>query len=349
MLRKIVSPERIQGAPAPTTCTASETGAHSGRSWCEWCGAQLDLSGREIPAVTLRTVQQLNDARKEAWHEGGAREWSLLEWAGAMCGEAGEAANVAKKISRIDLGLRGNEASEHVITERSALCEKLAGEVAGTVLYAALLASAAGIDFSEAVIHEFDGKSEAMGFPQRLRAAPSVPRDDTTPAPHDDLVDEPAKAAETMLRRHAAMYDWTKAESKAINDFILTTRHGVGEELVALTLEIVQLQVSLAAARRDTEMLDRLPYTIHGVFHRHNWDDIAPVLTRAALGSAWQELPPTLQRDYDANIQSARNESNGRVFTAEEMKAGPDDFPYTTEADMAAYRSVARSDEKGEG
>lgn len=118
--------------------------------------------------VTLTRVQRINDERKQRWHEGAAREWSALEWAGAMCGEAGEAANVAKKILRIDLGTPGNEAAEHVITDRTALVEKLAGEIGGVVLYCALLASFAGIDFEQAIVETFNEKSVAMGFPERL-------------------------------------------------------------------------------------------------------------------------------------------------------------------------------------
>jgi NTP pyrophosphatase (non-canonical NTP hydrolase) len=117
---------------------------------------------------TLNDVQVINDARRDRWHDGGSREWSVLEWAGAMCGEAGEAANVAKKLLRIELGLRGNEAAEHVATDRDELRAKLAGEIGGVVLYCALLASAEGIDFERAVVETFNAKSEAMGFPERL-------------------------------------------------------------------------------------------------------------------------------------------------------------------------------------
>ena len=128
------------------------------------------LRGRRahFESPTLSDVQRINDERKNRWHDGGAREWSVLEWAGAMCGEAGEAANVAKKLLRIELGLRGNEAAEHVETDRDVLKQKLAGEIGGIVLYCALLASNADIDFERAVIETFNAKSEAMGFPERL-------------------------------------------------------------------------------------------------------------------------------------------------------------------------------------
>lgn len=118
--------------------------------------------------LTLSRLQSTNRARKERWHDGGTREWSVLEWAGAMCGEAGEAANVAKKLLRIELGLGGNVASEYVYTDREALLKKLAGEIGDVVLYATLLADVAGIDFEKAVRDSFNEKSIALGFPERL-------------------------------------------------------------------------------------------------------------------------------------------------------------------------------------
>src|SRR6185295_1978269 len=39
----------------------------------------------------------------------------------------------------------------------------------------------------------------------------------------------PLTDAEAMLRKHMGMYDWTKAEARAINDFILTVRFGMQE------------------------------------------------------------------------------------------------------------------------
>jgi NTP pyrophosphatase (non-canonical NTP hydrolase) len=110
----------------------------------------------------------MHNLRRNRWHVSAARDWSTLEWAGALCGEAGEAANVAKKLLRIDLGLRGNEASEHAETERAALRDKLANEIGDVIHYAALLASAEGIDLTECVRRTFNDKSDAMGFPERL-------------------------------------------------------------------------------------------------------------------------------------------------------------------------------------
>lgn len=86
--------------------------------------------------------------------------WSFLEWAGAMCGEAGEASNVAKKLIRIRDGIRGNPAG----TTDPGLRAKLAKELGDTIIYADLLAAAAGIDLSEAVRTAFNDKSDEIGY-----------------------------------------------------------------------------------------------------------------------------------------------------------------------------------------
>ena len=58
-----------------------------------------------------------------------------------------------------------------------------------------------------------------------------------TPAPAAPLEATPARIdleVEALLRRRMAMYDWTERETAAINDFILTVRSGVAEDLAYL-------------------------------------------------------------------------------------------------------------------
>jgi hypothetical protein len=87
--------------------------------------------------------------------------WSELEWAGAMCGEAGEAANVAKKISRAKLNVRGNKKGER---ELPVLYAKCAAEYADTIIYAVLGLSRLGFDAGEAVRDRFNEKSQEIGY-----------------------------------------------------------------------------------------------------------------------------------------------------------------------------------------
>lgn len=116
--------------------------------------------------MNISEIQQINWRRAQAWHKG--QPWNALEWAGAMCGEAGEAANVAKKIRRIEQDLVGNEASDHKITDADELRNKLGSEIAGTILYAMLLATSQGLDISTELRLEFNRKSRELGFPQTI-------------------------------------------------------------------------------------------------------------------------------------------------------------------------------------
>lgn len=124
--------------------------------------------------LSLQELQSTNLDRCQKWHSNGITDWSALEWAGAMCGEAGEAANVAKKMKRIESGAFGNAHSDHVIgtdtpdDEYDLLIEELGNECADTLLYMCLLCSRHSIDLATAVRQRFNRKSEQMGFPERL-------------------------------------------------------------------------------------------------------------------------------------------------------------------------------------
>ena len=117
--------------------------------------------------ITIRRVQRVNRERANRWHSGDFTNWSGLEWAGALCGEAGEAANVAKKLRRIELSLDGNAKSDRPL-DRNELVGQLAGECADVFLYLCLLASRYEIDLDNAITRKFNSKSEQMGFPERI-------------------------------------------------------------------------------------------------------------------------------------------------------------------------------------
>ena len=134
--------------------------------------------------MTINEIFNVNLDRAKHWHKGGIEEWSALEWAGAMCGEAGEAANVAKKILRLEhkiasinsdhmesavSELHGNVAERRHFTDIESANRALAKEVADTIIYGLLVMARAGITDPEAVIREvFNKKSEEYGFSDRL-------------------------------------------------------------------------------------------------------------------------------------------------------------------------------------
>lgn len=86
-------------------------------------------------------------------------KWSLLEWAGAACGEAGEMANVAKKIRRLDC-----RDEEIPIT----YLDDLGDEAADAIIYIDLMCARAGIDLQEVIKRKFNQVSNSVGFRERL-------------------------------------------------------------------------------------------------------------------------------------------------------------------------------------
>lgn len=108
-----------------------------------------------------------------------ADPWTLADWSNAMCGEAGEAANVVKKLRRIESGLwesqryTGDGSGSMLVTlgvtdAGRELLTMLGDELADLVLYADLLAQKAGLNLGDCVRAKFNRVSEAQGFPERL-------------------------------------------------------------------------------------------------------------------------------------------------------------------------------------
>lgn len=116
--------------------------------------------------MDINIFQTVNARRAMKWHNGDLEHWTILEWAGAMCGEAGEAANVAKKIRRIHQHLPNREAGTPV-SRLDQLKHKLACEIADAIIYGLILLSVLGVDAGKIIAEVFDKKSEEYGFPER--------------------------------------------------------------------------------------------------------------------------------------------------------------------------------------
>jgi hypothetical protein len=131
--------------------------------------------GERLDFMDLRYA---NATRLRRWH-GDDDDWTLADWSNAMCGEAGEAANIVKKIRRTDSALwaaqkypgdsvgpdLGALAADDA---RAILIGKLADGLADVICSADLLAHNAGIDLAAAVIAKFNRVSRAQDFPERL-------------------------------------------------------------------------------------------------------------------------------------------------------------------------------------
>jgi len=88
--------------------------------------------------------------------------WSIAEWTNALCGEAGEAANVAKKMIRHRDNISGNMKAEDKDVDK--LRERLACEIADVIIYADLTIQALGMDTDSVLRSTFNAKSKKMGY-----------------------------------------------------------------------------------------------------------------------------------------------------------------------------------------
>lgn len=94
-------------------------------------------------------------------------QWSILERCGEMTGEAGEAANVAKKIKR-GWKMKDGVKSPYTQEDINELFEDLADELADVIITADLCAAQNNIDLGARVIKKFNEKSEKWGCEHRL-------------------------------------------------------------------------------------------------------------------------------------------------------------------------------------
>jgi len=128
--------------------------------------------------LSLQTISVENAKRAKHWH--GGKVWTVMEWACAMGGEAGEAQNIAKKIRRAQQGINNRMAGtpdDQIV----ALIPELVEECADTFLYLLLLLDHVGVDgdaFEEAVVEKFNRVSEEMHFPERLSNLTDPPREE---------------------------------------------------------------------------------------------------------------------------------------------------------------------------
>lgn len=117
-----------------------------------------------LHSLDLAVLRAVSIERARLWHGGSIKGWSTMEWAAAMCGEAGEAANVAKKIKRMDDKI----ISSNNFVDRDQAVQMLAKELADTLIYLDLVAARENIDLAKAVIDAFNQVSEREGFTYRL-------------------------------------------------------------------------------------------------------------------------------------------------------------------------------------
>jgi len=99
-------------------------------------------------------LDQLREANKKRCPEFGHEidDWTPPEWSNAVCGEAGELANVIKKLHRGDYTLK--ELQEN---------EMIANEAADIVIYLDMFCQRVGINLKNALVNKFNEKSKEIG------------------------------------------------------------------------------------------------------------------------------------------------------------------------------------------
>jgi len=113
--------------------------------------------------LSFASLRAVNVPRCERWHPPESLPWTCADWSNALCGEAGELANVVKKIRRQQTGAlnEGDPAMEELV-------KRVGEELADVVIYADLVAHYFRIDLGAAVRTKFNEVSKKYGFPERL-------------------------------------------------------------------------------------------------------------------------------------------------------------------------------------
>jgi NTP pyrophosphatase (non-canonical NTP hydrolase) len=125
--------------------------------------ANPEIENYVLPDIGFRQLRKVNIMRCTRWHGPDSERWSLADWSNAMCGEAGETANVIKKIRRQETG--AVNVGDPPMVE---LKKKAMEEIADVVIYCDLLAQELGGDLADAVREKFNKVSVKYGFPERL-------------------------------------------------------------------------------------------------------------------------------------------------------------------------------------
>jgi len=135
------------------------------------CSCGYHYSGRDVfPILTFQELIAANISRVARWHS--LDSWSPLEWAGAMCGEAGEAANAAKKLKRVEDQIANIDSRSYEmglsLNNRQCYRKQIGMEVADVIIYGVLLCARVDADLVECIREAFNKKSVEYGFPERL-------------------------------------------------------------------------------------------------------------------------------------------------------------------------------------
>lgn len=174
-----------------------------------------------MKTLTFAALRAANEARlplfknskgEPAHSEPDGSDWAVDSWTNALCGEAGEAANFAKKLLRGDLDL--DEARE-----------KIGKELADVVIYADLTAKRLGLDLGQCVVSKFNEVSERIGVVVTL----DCDRDVTLASLHTDVLDVAAGIAQLQM----TLDEMSGSERKLPSNFTVYGKAKIGGAAVS--------------------------------------------------------------------------------------------------------------------
>lgn len=162
----------------------------------------MTLTFNQLRRANLDRLPQFRDAKGRLSHprqEGrpDGFDWALSQWANAVLGELGEAANLIKKIERGDFTLEEGRG-------------KLADELADVQTYLDLLAYRAGVNLGEATANKFNRVSVRVDATTRIIHKPLVylasPHSHEDPAVREQRFLDVCKAAARLFDRGFWVY-----------------------------------------------------------------------------------------------------------------------------------------------
>lgn len=113
--------------------------------------------------ITFAKLRKVNTIRNDEVFNP-CNNWSLMEWACAMAGEAGEVCGAIKKMRRMEEGT--NSAKDP--NDLNVYKRKVADEMADVIIYLDLMASKMDIDLGQAVVDKFNEVSDRMNAVTRI-------------------------------------------------------------------------------------------------------------------------------------------------------------------------------------
>ncbi len=121
--------------------------------------AQIQAALEKRRSGFLQDFRKLNTDRQRYF---GTTVWNTLELAGALCGEAGELANIAKKLRRIESGCTVNT------SDKESLITALGKEAADIITYLDIILAKHGLTIEDVLTQKFNEVSLRVGYPHQL-------------------------------------------------------------------------------------------------------------------------------------------------------------------------------------